>query len=171
MTEQKKFYVAAFGMDGCLVGIQHWSADSMSTKWLNICGTYLDHYGNRFNSSWSGALSHIKTKFTSEQGVALVTMNSNDKPLASILLASGKSKDADLSVMKLFINSLIGVDLVRLNAATDEPFRAMLSIPERPLMVVVPWADEGADDQVHSLVRELSLHLAAAYFLRMSPRN
>lgn len=166
MVEQKSFYVAAFGADGCLVGASQWAVESLSPKWLELCGEYLDHYGNHFNAPWSGALAHISTKFTSEQGVALVTINVNERPAASILLASGKSKDADLSVMKLFINSLIGVDAVRLGAVSHEPFREMLSIPDRPLMVVVPWGDESDDAQEQSLVQELSLHLAAAYFLR-----
>lgn len=166
MAEQNGFFVAAFGVDGRLVGVDHWGMESMSAKWLELCGEYLDYHGSNFNAPWSGALAHISTKFTADQGVALVTFSSNGRPLASILLASGNSKDADLSVMRLFINSLIGVDAVRLGASTDEPFREMLSIPDRPLMVVIPWADESIDDQDHSLVQELSLHLAAAYFLR-----
>ena len=139
--------------------------ESLSPKWLELCGEYLDHHGHHFNAPWSGALAHISTKFTSAHGTALVTFSANNRPAASILLASGESKDADLSVMKLFINSLLGVDAVRLGAVTDEPFREMLLIPDRPLMVVVPWGDESDDAQEQSVVRELSLHLAAAYFL------
>ncbi|MCC8443898.1 hypothetical protein LN449_15420 [Xanthomonas cannabis] len=165
MSEQKSFCVAAFSVDGLLVGAHQWTMASLSPNWLDLCSEYLDHHGDHFNAQWSGALAHISTNFTSEQGVALVTFSSNGMPAASILLASGKSRDADLSAMKLFINSLIGIDAVRLGAATDEPFREMLSIPDRPLMVVVPWADESDDAQEHSLIRELSLHLAAAYFL------
>jgi hypothetical protein len=167
MTEQDCFFVAAFAVDGRLEGVHQWVVGSMSEKWLELCGEYLDHHGSNFNASWGGELARISTKFTADRGVALVTFSSDGKPLASILLASGKSKDADLSVMKLFINSLIAIDEVQRSAVTDEPFREMLSIPDRPLMVVIPWVDESVDAQEHTLVRELSLHLAAAYFLRL----
>jgi hypothetical protein len=168
MDEQNKFYVAAYSEAGDLEGVHNLDIFSMSEKWITLCGEYLNHHGNSFEASWSGVLSHIRTKFTSEKGVALVTISAHDRPLASILLASGKSKDAELSIIKMFINSLIGLNSVRLTTSSDEPFRGMLAISDRPLMIVVPHIDENVDERDHSLVRELSLHLAGAYFLLQS---
>ncbi|WP_267123466.1 hypothetical protein [Xanthomonas sacchari] len=165
LSDKNSFCVAAFSADGSLVGTHQWEISSLSSRWLDVCIEYLDHHGTSFNAPWSGSLAHISTQFTSSEGVALVTFSSNGRPEASILLASGKSKEADLSVMKLFINSLVGVEFVQNSANIEEPFREMLSISERPLMVVVAWGDEGKDSQVYTVIRELSLHLAAAYFL------
>lgn len=167
MADQNGFFVAAFAADGHLEGVHRWAAGSLSGKWVELCREYLDYHGDNFVASWSGELARLSTRLTSEQGVALVTFSLDGKAVASILLASGNAVRAEMSVMKLFINSLIGVDQVRLSATTDEPFREMLSMTDRPLMVVIPWADETVDDQEHALVRELSLHLAAAYFARV----
>jgi hypothetical protein len=64
----------------------------------------------------------------------------------------------------MFVESMRRVPAVRRAAHLGEPFRALHSIRERPLMVAVPWPDKNLTEQDHALVRELSLHLSGAFF-------
>lgn len=159
------FYIAGFGVDGELEGTDFWPFERLSAKWLDICREYLAAYGASFDEPWSGTLSHIRTRFTAVSSAALVTLSTHGRPVASVALASGFARDAELSVLKMFVNSLRGVELVGIAAKSQEPFEQMLEIPERPLMIVVPWASPETSEQDHALVRELSIHMAGAFLL------
>jgi|SRR5581483_2269172 len=160
------FSVAAFGIDGEVQGIDRWDFEKLSSKWLRICGEYLEHHGASFDASWSGPLAHIQTKFTSASGAALVTFGVKGKLAASVALASGLTPATESSVLKMFVNSLRGVELVAAAAQSPEPFREVLAIEERPLMLVVPWADSEVSEQDQALIRELAIHTAGAFFMR-----
>lgn len=160
------FYVAAFNIDGESIGMEKIEIDSLSSKWTENCAKYLERHGDNFDTPWDENLSFIRTRLTSASGTALITFSSNEKPAASIFLARGISQATELSVLKMFINSLRNTDLVRASARSIEPFEEMFSIEDRPLMVVVPWADPDITDNENKIVRELSMHLAAAYFTK-----
>ncbi|MFC4314278.1 hypothetical protein ACFPN2_34760 [Steroidobacter flavus] len=162
------FHIAAFGVDGSLVGMDMWSSERLSGQWLAICREYLNQHGSSFDEPWSGKLSHIRTKLTAARGAALVTFSAHGRIVSSLALASGASQVTEKSVLEMFVNSLRQTQLVRVAARTQEPFQQVLQIAERPVMIVVPWADEAISEQDHTLVRELSIHLAAAFFLRPS---
>lgn len=162
------FNVAAFGMDGDLIGMDTWSYERLSQKWLAICKEYLAQHGLSFDEPWSGSLSYIRTKRTAVSGTGLVTFCSNGRIVASLALASGASQVTEKSVLEIFVNSLRQSEAVRAAARSNEPFKDILNITQRPLMIVVPWADDLTSDQDHSIVRELSIHLAAAFFLERS---
>ena len=49
---------------------------------------------------------------------------------------SGVSETADFEVLTMFVNSLRGVNLVRLAASSTTPFEHALRMRERPLMVM-----------------------------------
>jgi hypothetical protein len=166
--ENKKngFFIASFGINGEMEGIDHWAIDKLSSKWLEICSQYLAFHGASFDAPWSGDLSHIQTKFTAASGAALVTFSAMGKLVASIALASGNAQTTESSVLKMFVNSLRGVELVRAASISLEPFQGVFEIKERPLMVVVPWGDPKTTEQDNALVRELSIHTAGAFFLR-----
>jgi hypothetical protein len=53
-------------------------------------------------------------------------------------------------------------------AGSNEPFREMTSLSERPMAMVVPWAQSPISKQDHELVTELVRHLAAALVLNLS---
>ncbi|MFS2205191.1 hypothetical protein [Variovorax sp. Varisp36] len=176
MTEKNKepfiatsFFVAAFGIDGEFVGIKKESLDSLSDKWIYICRDYLRHYGEDFDVPWSGNLSHIRTKFTSEAGAALATFSVDGKIASSIALSTGFSKEAELLVLKMFANSLRRIEIVKNSAKSSEPFEEIFSIDDRPLMILVQWADPEISEQDLHLIRELSLHFAAAYLMQDRP--
>lgn len=159
------FWIAAFGIDGEFVGKDRWEFEKLSAKWLSICREFLAQHGDSFDASWSNALAHIQTKFTADMGVALATFSAHGRPVVSVVLASGLSPVAESSVLKMFINSLQGVELVGAAVRSQNAFHELLCLPERPAMIVVPWADPEVSEQDEALVRELSLHTAGAYFL------
>jgi len=159
-------FVAPFSVDGELEGIDYWEFGKLSSKWLSICDEFLRGNGTSFNAPWSGNLSHIQTKFTASSGAALVTFSVNGRPAASVALASGLSLMAESEVMKMFVSSLRTVAMVSTAAKSAEPFQEVLSIKKRPVMIVVPWPDSTISQQYHALVRELAIHLAAAFFMR-----
>jgi hypothetical protein len=159
------FFIAAFGIDGECEGTDYWDFEKLSSKWLNICEEHLAQHGASFDAPWNGRLSHIQTKFTAASGVALVTLSAYGRLGVSVALASGHSSDAETSVLKMFVNSLRGAQLVNVASQSQEPFQDVLAIKERPVMIVVPWAAPEISEQDHALLRELSIHIAGAFFL------
>jgi hypothetical protein len=108
------FYIASFCIDGEPEGLGFWELEKLSGKWLAICDEYLESNGISFDTPWSGNLSHIKTKFTSGSGIALVTFSVNGTPAASVALFSGLSLAAESEVIRVFVDSLGQVGLARI---------------------------------------------------------
>jgi hypothetical protein len=158
------FHVAAFAGNGELEGVGRWDADTLSPKWLRICGDFLAAHGSRFDAAWPGELAHVRTKFTATAGVALATFKVREKIASSLALSSGRESAAEHTVLDMFVRSLRNVEIVRATARSDDPFDAVLRIRERPLLVIVPWADPEISDPTEALVRKLSVHLAGAFF-------
>jgi len=145
--------------------------EKLSTKWLAICNDYLEFNGASFNAPWSGDLSHIYLRLTSASGGALATFSVHSKPATSALLASGVSPSAEAELLKMFVDSLRKVVLVKQAATSSDPFQQVLAIKERPIKIVVPWPDRTISEQDHELIRELAIHTAGAFFVRNSRQN
>ncbi len=160
------FFVAAFGIDGAPEGVAYWEPGSLSAKWIAVCDAYLEVQGNCFTARWSGPLSHIQTKLTIASGVGVAMFSVQGRLVASVALASGLSPTVETETLQMFVDSLRKVALVRHAAVSPDPFQNALAISERPLMVVVPWPDSAISEQDHSLVRELAIHTAGAFFAR-----
>ena len=158
------FFIASFGIDGNLEGVGQWEGKNLSPKWAQVCSDLLAAKGPSFEYVWGAPLSHIRTKFTSAQGAAICTFFVNESVASSLMMLAGYNATAEREVAGLFVNSLRAAPLVQQNAGSAEPFAEALSLSQRPLMAVVPFPIETISDQDHSLVRELSLHLACAYF-------
>lgn len=164
--ETTKFFfeVAAFDPSGLLIGTSRRRLSDLSDKWLAIATAYLTRHGGNFSANWGGPLSHLATQLTSSDGVGLVTFSADSVLVASFALLSGMNRDTELSVLKMFVNSLRKTEMVQASAANETPFDDMLQLTTRPLMVVIPWGDERVTEQNDELVQELALHFAAAYF-------
>jgi hypothetical protein len=161
------FYIAAFAVDGELEGVARSETLKLSDKWLRICDEFLAANGTLIDAHWSGPLSHIRTKLTTASGVALVTFSAHDKIACSISLATGLLPDSESSVLQMFVQSLRQTGPARVAAkASSESFAKVREIAERPAMFVVPWGNRDISEQDQALIRELSIHLAAAFFLR-----
>ena len=157
------FTVAAFTIDGALECKDQWIYSNLSARWSNICDELLRAKGVNFNYPWIGPLSHIRTKLTSARGAGICTIFVNGHVAVSVLLLRGRDGGAERDMSRMFVNSLQKVDLVQSITKLSEPFAEVLSLSERPLMVVVPIPDESISDQDNDVVRELSLHLASAF--------
>ena len=158
------FTVAAFSIDGALEGKGRWIYRNLSAKWSKICDELLREKGVNFNYTWTGPLSHIRTRLTSARGAGLCTIYVNDHVAMSILLLRGHDPGAERDMSRMFVSSLQKVHLVRSITRLSQPFAEALSLPERPLMAVVPFPDQSISDQENDEARELSLHLASAFF-------
>jgi hypothetical protein len=94
--------------------------------------------------------------------VGLAQFSVNGTPAASIALATGQSPAAEAQVLMMFADSLRRVNVVRSAASSNELFEELPTLRDRPIMAVVPWPS-AASKQDHDSVRELSLHLGAAF--------
>lgn len=164
IMKQMSFDVAAFDPAGLLLGTSRRNFGDLSEKWLKISSAYLIKNGESFKANWSGPLDHLVTQFTSSDGVALVSFFAKGVLVTSIALLCGVKADAELSILKMFVNSLRNTEVVRENAISAVPFEDMFQLIARPLMVVVPWGDARVSEQDDELVQELAVHLSAAYF-------
>jgi len=157
------FTVAGFTIDGTLEFKGRWSYRDLSAKWSNICDDLFRAKGVNFDYTWSGPLSHIRTKLTSARGAGLFTIFVNAHVATSNLLLRGHDLGAEREMSRMFVGSLQKVYLVQSITRLSEPFAEALSLSERPLMVIVPIPDELISDQDNDVVQELALHLASAF--------
>jgi hypothetical protein len=158
------FFVAPFLIDGNLEDIGFWEFAELSEQWLGTCQSILDHYDASFEMPWQGNLSHISTKVTSASGAALVTFRIHGTIASSIALVSGVHSQVEDEVLRMYTESLRRISLAQGIADSPEAFEKARSIKERPLMIVVPWPQDAIDPNDYSLIQELAIHLAAAFF-------
>jgi len=157
------FTVATFTIDGSLEGKGRWMYRDLSAKWSNICDELLRAKGVNFNYTWSGPLSHIRTRLTSVRGAALCTIYVNGHTNIMSLLLRGHNDGAERDMSRMWVSSREKLHLVQAVTTLSEPFAEILSLSERPLMAVVPVPDGSISDQEQDEARELSLHLASAF--------
>ena len=160
------FHIAAFSLEGALEGIRRCDPGEISQEWLRAADELLSSGGEMFDYEWPSALSNIRTKFTSIHSSALATFLVSGEIAASILLTRGAGSTAEGQIMSIFAQSLANSDPAKEAGGDARPFEGIQDIKERPLMVVVPWMSEGIEQRDHDLVREIAIHLAAAYFRR-----
>jgi hypothetical protein len=161
------FYIAPFVIDGQLEGIGGCSLSRLSPKWLAFCREVLDTHGPSFRCSIPlPELEHISVHSTSSKGASLVSFSVRKEPATSAAALSGIDPDADGEVLRMFVDSLRKTPLVRQAAASSLPFEAVFGISERPLYIVIPWANPSISDQDMQLVQELQKHLAGALLTR-----
>lgn len=157
------FHLAAFGIDGSLEGESHWNHQDLSERWLTLCDELIAEKGINFDHQWTGTLSKIRTKMTSANGASICTFFVNDRTVSSVLLLRGIEPQSEIEVSTMFVESLRASPLAITSRASSEPFAEVLTIVQRPLMVVVPFPDPAVSDQSYDLIRELSLHLASSF--------
>ena len=156
------YYVAPFAFDDELEGIGKWSPSMLSPKWLSFCRTLLEGNGASFQCAVPlPPLEHISVHVTSLNGTALVNFRVRDLPATSAAALTGASPDADSEVLRMFVDSLREVPLVKEATTSAAPFEAAFSITARPLYIVVPWASPEISDADMELVTQLQNHLAA----------
>jgi hypothetical protein len=157
-------WVAPFALDGELLGVELVRADALSPKWLDVCRHFLDAHGPVFRASFGQMLQHLELKLTSQAGHGLGTWYANQQIVVSTAYLNGRDHRAEMDMLAMFVDSLRRNDAVQQAKATPQPFAQMATPDQRPLHVVVVWANPAVSDQDTELVRELSTHFAAAFF-------
>lgn len=163
-SPESGFYVAPFAIDGEHIGLEFRSTAALSSKWLRIARDFLCTHGAVFDTCWGGGLAHIRTKFTSAAGAALATFFVRGEIAASLVLLSGKGPEAEREVLEMFVTSLRKTIWAQASTSVSQPFSELLSMKERPLLAVVVWPESALSDLDHEVIRDLSVHLAGAFF-------
>ena len=159
----ESFFVAPFAPDGELVGVAAWDLASLSPRWLSLCEAMIRSLGPNFRSPLAGPLGHLEVRLTSAAGTGLGTFLANGRLMASAAYQRGADVAVEQEVVRMFIESLRRAAPVQHATTSDQPFEAMATLRDRPLQIVVPWADPAASAQDEQLVRELANHFAAAF--------
>ena len=130
----------------------------------------MDH-ADSFRTTLPGPLNHVELKFTSAAGAALGTFYVGGQLAASAAYLRGDSLDADQELMDMFVESLRRSSLVQNCKTEADPFAAVFGLRQRPLHVVVPWANPKIEEKDQDLVHELGNHIAAAFLCRDVPNQ
>lgn len=100
---------------------------------------------------------------TSANGAGLGIFYAHGDIALSTAYLRGDDRNAEDELISMFVSSLRRLKTVQGSQGNDLPFEQVFSLNERPLHVVVVWANPkiSADDQ--ELIRELSNHFAGAF--------
>jgi hypothetical protein len=139
------FFIAPFALDGELMGLARWHVSDLSPKWIDVCRKLLQQHGSVFRVSFGQMFGHFEVKLTSSGGAGFGVFYANDE-------------------IDMFLESLRSTSIVQRVKACEQAFAKMLEISERPLNIVVAWANPNVARQDYELVKELSTHFAAAFF-------
>ena len=161
-----RFFVAPFTNDGKLIGVGPWELSELSPKWLDVCEAILSHQGPGFRISLEEALSHLEIKLTSANGAGLGMFFAHGHLAISTCYLCGDDLDAENEILSMFVSSLRRSQTMQTSHVSDLPFEEVFSLKQRPLHIVVLWANPkiSADDQ--ELIHELSIHFAGAFLCR-----
>ena len=135
----------------------------LSPKWLGFCRDLLASKGAAFRCPIPlPPLQHITLQVTAGSGTALVNLLVNEQPASSAVAVTGQEVAAEAEVLKMFVDSMRRIPLVQEATTTSKPFEAVFGLEERPLYVVIPWANAQISDPDQELVQQLEIHLAGA---------
>jgi hypothetical protein len=167
VTPTPDYFVAPFALDGKLVGVAGRSLSELLPLWLAFCRDLLAAHGPVFHCPIPlPPLQHITLQVTSGNGTALVSLGVHNQPATSAVALTGSDPAADSEGLRMYVDSMRRVPLVRQAAATPTPFETVFGLPQRPLYVVMPWANPHIGDADQQLAREFENHLAAALLAR-----
>jgi hypothetical protein len=164
MTRAKGFFIVPFTPAGGAAEVGFWQADQLSSKWLEVCSGFLRAHGSSFRASWGQRLSHIETKLTSDSGAGIGSFYADGEPVISTLYLSGAAPAIEDEVTGLFLESMRKIKAVVMAQTSAKPFDAIRAIADRPLTAAVIWQNPAVEESDAQVIRELSLHFAAAFF-------
>lgn len=156
------FFVAPFGIDGEFVGIGEWNLSQLSSEWLQFCADLLSE-GDVFQTILPKPLNRFELKFTSEDGAAMATFSADGQIVASALYLRGDDRRSELDVLRMFVESLRRTKIVQSSQSCNKPFESVFTLSQRPLHIVVPWANPLVSSQDQDLVKELGNHIGGAF--------
>ena len=172
VTQIPDYFVAPFASDGELIGVAGRLLSELSPRWLGFCNELLASQASTFCCQLPlPPLAHISLQVTSSNGAALVNLAVHDQPASSGVALTGCDPASDSEVLRMFVDSMRGVQFVQQATSTPTPFESVFGIVQRPLYVVIPWGNPQISNADQQLVQELENHLAAALLVRPVTEN
>ena len=166
--EREVFSLWAYDPSGAFVGAGEQKRGELSAKWLAIAQDFFLEFGTDFEASLGGPLSCLTTKFTADDGAALLSIYVNNVLAVCAVLLSGLAPSKEAQLLKMFVRSMSQTDVAAVYEGSADRFGRMLEIPVRPLMIVVPSGDGRLTDQDEDLVKEWAMHLAGVFLFQQS---
>jgi hypothetical protein len=158
------YHVAVFTPDGALEGTGTQPLADLSRKWLDFCSAMLRAHEPSFRASLGGPLQHLEVKLTSAAGDAIGTFYTHGQTAVSTLYLGGQSGPAEHELTAMFVASLRRSMPPQAPGLGGSAFAEVHALDQRPLHVVVVWANPTVADEDYDLLREFSTHFAAAFF-------
>lgn len=163
-----RFWIAPFVLDGESLGVGEWWIKDLSSHWIEVCTSLIEYYGPIFDEHLQGPLSHIRIRCTAAGSGAMVIIYAHGLPALSFIVVVGTAPAAEAGMLAMFAESVRESTLRYQVSGISKPFHEMTTLPERPIAMVVPWAQSSISEQDHELSNELMRHLAAALILKLS---
>jgi len=163
-----RFWIAPFVLDGELLGVGEWRFEDLSSRWIEVCTSLIEQYGPVFDENLQGPFSHIRIRCTATGSGAMVILYAHDLAASSSVIVLGTAPAAEAQMLAMFAENICASTLRYQVSGLSKPFDEMTTLPQRPIAMVVPWAQSSISEQDHDLVTELMRHLAAALILKLS---
>jgi hypothetical protein len=161
----RRFFVADLSSGGELKAMTEYRYDQLeqvpgAADLITNFATTLYRWPEEFETNLGGGRSTMRFRWrASAETAGITTLRSNDELASLALLASGLNPDADRLTLEAFQTHL----LRELHGTPFEPAFALLEIPQRPLVAVVPF--RSPSDQTDQFLTALADRcFAAAYF-------
>ena len=161
----RRFYVADLSVGGELKATTEYGYEELeqvpgAADLIVNFATQLYRSPEEFEMSLAGGRSAMRFRWRcSAETAGIATLRSDDELASLALLASGINADADRLTLEAFQTHL----LRELHGTQFEPAFALLEIPQRPLVAVVPF--RSPSDQTDQFLTALADRcFAAAYF-------
>jgi hypothetical protein len=158
------FFIEVCAFDGVSVGNGCQEMPKLASKWLAVFSELIQKSGPAFNSSLQGNLSHIQIRFTSANGAASATLSANEVPGVTLLLLSGQSKQTEAEFTQMLAESLSRSFPAHVVGGEPDSFQKVFTFSKRPTAGIVTLPPDGIPSEDHELLREITLHLAGAFF-------
>ena len=118
--------------------------------------------GPVFDQPLQGPLRHLRIKCTAAGSVAMVVLYAHEVPVTSFAVVTGAAPSEEAEALTMFTEAIRASTRQYQVSGIEAPFSEITTLPQRPLMVVIPWPQSPVAEQDRELVKELSWHLAAA---------
>jgi hypothetical protein len=98
----------------------------------------------------------------------MVIIYAHELAASSFIVVLGTVPAAEAHMLAMFAESVRASTRHYQVSGLLNPFHEMTTLRERPITMVVPWAQSSISQQDHELVNELMRHFAAALILNLS---
>jgi hypothetical protein len=137
-------------------------SDKLAREAVEFFGAFLDRHGNKFQAVIPlKGVGRLDLDWTSDHlSCAMATFASEGELLATDVIVSGISPQADMGVLKFGQTALENV----CGMAEESVFEDLLKIGERPALASIRWSSESR--KTMDLLADMEVCLAAAFLER-----